>query len=227
MTQKHVKGDAVWSVPTFRGVTHRYALFSCLALAPVAVLSAETPRALVAAWVFALAHVALFGASAAYHGIFWPESKRLWMRRLDHTMIYVLIAGGYTPFGIVLMDTPRAWVVLWVLWGIAAVMVPVNLLWTRRPKSLNAALAIFAGWVTLLTLPDMLDAGGWRVVGLLLLGGFFHTAGAIAYGLKKPNLKPGVFEYHEFFHAVMLVGIGLHYLTVLLYVLPISAAPSS
>ena len=206
-----------------RGVAHRYALFASLLAAPAAVWIAPTATSRLAAGIFGPGMVVLFGVSAAYHGFFWDERRRLWMRRLDHTMIYVLIAGCYTPFGMVLIDTSTGTMVLYTLWAIAGVMVPVNLLWARRPKALNAVLGIAAGWLTAVTLPDMAEAGGLAVPLLLLLGGLFHTAGAAAYGLKKPNLKPGVFEYHEFFHALMITGVAVHYITVVVYVLPDAA----
>lgn len=215
-----VKGDEVWSVPTLRGVSHRFAFFASLIAGPYAVWVAPTGHSRLAAAIFAGCMLALFGVSSAYHGFFWEERRRLWLRRLDHTMIYVLIAGCYTPFGMVLLSTSKGDIVLWALWAIAGVMVPVNLLWARRPKALNAILGSAAGWLTAITLPDMAEAGGMVVPGLLLLGGVFHTAGAAAYGLKRPNLKPGVFEYHELFHALMITGVVVHYLTVVLYVLP-------
>lgn len=206
-----------------RGVAHRYAFFTSLIAAPAMVWAAPTPHSRMAAGIFGACMLALFGISAAYHGFFWEERRRLWLRRLDHTMIYVLIAGCYSPFGLVLLATDKGDAVLWALWGIAAVMVPINLLWARRPKALNAVLGSGAGWLTAVTLPDMAEAGGMIVPALLLLGGLFHTAGAAAYGLKKPNLKPGVFEYHEAFHALMITGVAIHYVTVLVYVLPLAA----
>lgn len=214
------KGEGTWNVPTFRGVTHRYAFFATLIAAPWMVVSASNSTATMAAMIYGLSLVALFATSAAYHGLFWSDDQRAWLRRLDHTMIYVLIAGGFSPFAMILIPTPTGEAIFWAVWGIAGVMVPVNLFWAKRPKWLNAALAIGAGWVVLLALPDMYEAGGWIVPGLMLLGGFFHTAGAIAYGLKWPNLRLGVFEYHEFFHAVMLVGIVLHHICIVVYVLP-------
>jgi len=216
------KGDDVWSVPTLRGVAHRYAFLTSLVAAPAAVLLAPTAHARLAAAIFGACMLALFGVSAAYHGFFWEERRRLWLRRLDHTMIYVLIAGCYTPFGMVLLATEKGDLVLWTLWGIAAVMVPVNLLWARRPKALNAILGIVAGWLTAVTLPDMHAAAGPTIPALLLLGGVFHTAGAVAYGAKKPNLRPGVFEYHEMFHALMITGVATHYVTVVVFVLPLA-----
>jgi hemolysin III len=216
------KGQEGWEVPTFRGVTHRYALFACLGLAPVAYWVASTADAKLAALIFGAAHVLLFAASAAYHGFYWTECQRVWMRRLDHTMIYVLIAGGYTPFGLVLVQTEISIFVLWALWILTAIMVPVNLLWARRPKALNATLAVAAGSLAILVLPDMAAAEHWEAIALLLFGGVFHIIGAAVYGMKKPILKPGVFEYHELFHALMLVGIASHYAAVLVYVLPAS-----
>jgi hemolysin III len=218
------KGEAPWSVPTFRGVTHRYAFFCTLVAAPWMVATAPDSTATMAAMIYGLSLVALFATSAAYHGLFWRDEQRVWLRRLDHTMIYVLIAGGFSPFGMILLPTPKGETVFWALWGIAALMVPVNLFWSKRPKWLNAFLAIGSGWVVLLTLPDMYEAGGWIVPSLMLIGGLFHTGGAIAYGLKRPNLKPGVFEYHEFFHAVMLVGIVVHHICIVAYVLPAGSA---
>jgi hemolysin III len=217
---KRVKGDALWSVPTLRGVAHRYAFFASIVTAPVAVWVAPTAHSRVAAGIFGASMLALFGVSSVYHGFFWEERTRLWLRRLDHTMIYVLIAGCYTPFGMVLLSTEKGDAVLWALWTIAAVMVPMNLLWARRPKALNAILGSGAGWLTAVTLPDMAAAGGVIIPSLLLLGGVFHTAGAAVYGLKRPNLRPGVFEYHEAFHTLVITGVAVHYFAVIVYVLP-------
>lgn len=203
-----------------RGVAHRYAFFTSLLAAPAMIWVAPTAHSRLAAGIFGCSMVALFGVSAAYHGFFWEERRRLWLRRLDHTMIYVLIAGCYSPFGMVLLANEKGDAVLGALWVIAAVMIPVNLFWARRPKALNAILGSSAGWLTAVTLPDMAAVGGLEIPVLLLLGGLFHTAGAAAYGLKRPNLKPGVFEYHEAFHALMITGVAIHYITVLVYVLP-------
>jgi len=161
--------------------------------------------------------------SALYHRIWWTESVRIWMRRLDHTMIFVMIAGCYTPMALLTMKEETAFWVLVVEWGLVPLALLVNLAWTIRPKWVTPTLSVGAGWAGIGGFPDILETTGYACVGLLLLGGLFYTVGAVFYARKWPNPIPGVCGYHEVFHGMVVVGAALHYVAMVKWVIPLKA----
>jgi hemolysin III len=206
--------------PRFRGVSHRIAFFLALPLAAVLGLEVQTAAGRVAAIAFGTSVAAMFGASALYHTVDWPEARRRWMRRLDHAGIYALIAGSYTPVGLLVLNGNWRLVVLGIVWIGAAVAIALKFLWVDAPKWLSAVIGIGLGWVAVVVFPQILDRVGIAGSLLVLAGGLAYTAGAIVYALRRPDPLPAVFGYHEVFHALVIVAVAFQYSAIAFYVLP-------
>ena len=205
--------------PRLRGVLHQYAFFVALGAAIPLVLTVRTARGAVAATVYAGSLAALFGVSALYHRITWSARARRWMGRLDHAMIGLLIAGTFTPFGLlVLADTP-AGLLLPVVWAGALGGVLLHALWIDAPKWLSAVLYVVVGWTGLVAFPHMVERLGWVATTLMALGGALYSAGAAVYALRRPNPVPDVFGYHEVFHALTIVGVACQYVAIAFFVI--------
>jgi hemolysin III len=207
--------------PRFRGVLHQWAFLFSLPLGLALVVAAGSPRARIAVSVYALSVAALFGTSALYHRVDWRSlTARLWMRRLDHSMIFVLIAGTYTPFALVALHGPLALTLLVAVWAAALVGIGFNLLWPGSPTWLHAMLYVAVGWVAVAALPQLVAAIGVLGLTLVALGGVLYTLGAIVYSSRRPDPRPLVFGYHEVFHALVLVAAALQYAVIALWVAP-------
>ena len=209
--------------PRFRGVSHQYAFFASLITGAVLVLVAPTRRATTAAAIYAASVSGLFGASALYHRITRRPATRRWMRRLDHSMIFILIAGTYTPFGLLVLHGTLATVVLAIVWLGALAGVVMKLAWVDAPKWLMAAIYLALGWVGAATIPQMLSRAGVGAVVLLAVGGLLYSAGAVVYALRRPDPRPKVFGYHEIFHVLVIAAAAAHYATIAGYALPAHA----
>ena len=207
--------------PRLRGVSHQWAFFVALVAGIVLVIAAPSGRATFAALVYAISVVAMFGASALYHRIDWRSlTARRWMRRLDHSMIYLLIAGTYTPFALLLLDGGLARAVLIAVWGGAVLGIGLKMLWPDTPKWLTAAVYVTLGWVAVIAFPQL--AGELGVLGMALVagGGLLYTLGAVVYALRRPDPVPGVFGYHEVFHVLVIAAAALQFAAVAAYALP-------
>lgn len=169
------------------------------------------PEQRVATTIYSLSLSLLLGTSALYHRITWSEVSRMWMRRLDHLMIFVLIAGTYTPLMFVGVEPDLSQMVLTVVWGAVGVGALVKLGWPRAPKWLSALLYSSLGWFALVPLPQLLEHCGWSCVGWLVAGGVLYTLGALTYAFKRPNFFKGEFGYHEVFHTFVVVAAACHY----------------
>jgi hemolysin III len=207
--------------PRLRGVSHQWAFFVSLALGTALVLSAPPGRATFAAAVYAASVAGLFGASALYHRVDWRSlAARRWMRRLDHSMIFLLIAGTYTPFALLALDGPVATAILIAVWGGAVAGIVLKLLWIDAPKWLVALVYVALGWVAVASFPELLAGLGITATGLVALGGVLYTVGAVIYALKRPDPAPAVFGYHEVFHALVIAAAAVQFAVVALYVIP-------
>ena len=156
----------------------------------------------------------LFGTSALYHRRVWSERGYQIMRRMDHSMIFVFIAGTYTPFCALLLDTRQATIMLSLVWGGAIAGVAVKLIWPHAPRWVSAPLYLALGWVAVAMLPQILHAGGVTALVLLSVGGAIYSVGAVFYALRRPNPWPTVFGHHEFFHACTLVAAICHHIAI-------------
>jgi hemolysin III len=218
----HTSSETVEIVkPRLRGVLHQWAFFVSIAIGAALVVAAPAGEPRLAATVYALSVAALFGTSALYHRVTWlsPTARR-WMRRLDHSMIFCLIAGTYTPFALLVLEGALATVILVVVWAGALAGVLMKLVWIDAPKSLVAVSYILLGWVAVAAFPDMLDRLGVAATTLVAVGGLLYTLGALVYAFQRPNPAPTVFGYHEVFHVLVIVAAGLQYAVVAFYVLP-------
>jgi hemolysin III len=168
-----------------------------------------------------LSVAALFGTSALYHRITWgTQAARRWMRRLDHSMIFFLIAGTYTPFALLVLDGDLATVILIVVWAGALAGVLMKLVWIDAPKALVALTYIMLGWVALAAFPAMIEGLGVTASTLVAVGGLLYTVGALVYAFQRPDPVPKVFGYHEVFHALVILAAALQYAVIAFYVIP-------
>jgi len=199
--------------PRLRGVSHQYAFFLSLGAGAALVAAASGARETVAASVFAGTLAAMFGVSAAYHRILWSPRARRWMRRLDHTTIYLLIAGTYTPVALLVLPRPWSVIVLAIAWSGCAVAIALKLVWVDAPKWLAAAIAVALGWLGVAAFPHLARAGVGALV-LLSIGGVLYTVGAVVYARERPDPVPAVFGYHEVFHACVIAAAACQYAAV-------------
>jgi hemolysin III len=206
--------------PRLRGVLHEYAFFVSLACGVVLILAASDGRARVAATIYAFAVSGLLGTSALYHRVTWRPAARRWMRRLDHSMIFVLIAGTYTPVALLALKGTLASTVLIVLWAGALGGVVFKLLWIDAPKWLFAAVYVALGLVSLAIIGELPAAIGWLGAAGLAGGGLLYLVGAIVYASGRPNPWPKVFGYHEVFHALVIAAAAVQYAVIAFAVLP-------
>jgi hemolysin III len=206
--------------PRLRGVLHQYAFFVSLALGVSLVALAPAGRAKLAAVIYALAVSGLLGTSALYHRVTWSKRVRAWMRRLDHSMIFVLIAGTYTPFALLVLSGTLARAILIVVWAGAAAGVVLKLAWITAPRWVTAGVYVALGWVAIAAMPDLASALGAAAVALVMAGGVLYTAGAVIYALKRPNPVPTVFGYHEVFHALVVAAAAAHFAVIAFFVMP-------
>jgi hemolysin III len=206
--------------PLLRGVLHQAAFLVSLAVAPVLIFGAEGARGKTAATVFAGSVTACFGASALYHRVTWTPRLRLWMRRIDHAGVYLLIAGTYTPVSLFALSGNWRLVVLTIVWSGALAAILLKFVWVAAPKWLAAAIGIALGWVAVVALPQRVEHLHPAAVTLLVLGGLAYTAGAVVYARRRPNPAPSVFGYHELFHALTIVAAACQYVAIAFFVVP-------
>ncbi len=207
--------------PRLRGVSHQWGFVVSLAAGALLVALAPSGRAVLAAAIYAAAVSALLGTSTLYHRVDWRPAARRWMRRLDRSMIYVLIAASYTPFALLALHGTLATVVLLAVWTGALGGIALQLAWPDHPKWVAVVISITLGWVAVITLTQLPSAIGWGAVAALVVSGALYTAGAVIYARERPNPRPGVFGYHEVFHALVLAAAAIHYAVVAFVVLPL------
>jgi hemolysin III len=212
--------EAAAGKPRFRGVSHQYAFFLAVGLGiALGLADASTARQRVAAAIFAGTVTTMFGASALYNRVNWSSRWRPWIRRLDHSMIFLVIAGTYTPFGLLVLSGAWSWVVLAIVWSGVAGAIALKVVWLDAPKWVAATLGIAIGWVGVVALPLILREIGPAGLGLVLAGGVLYTAGGIVYARRKPDPAPAVFGYHEVFHALVVLAVACQYAAVAFFVL--------
>jgi len=203
--------------PRLRGWLHTYAFFVAAVCGLVlCALAATRPgsAAVVSCAVYSATVCGLFGVSALYHRRVWSPRGYQVMRRLDHSMIFVFIAGTYTPFCALLLPPRTGAILLAVVWAGALAGVAMKVVWPHAPRWLSAPLYIALGWVAVAVLPDIHRGGGMTALVLLLAGGAVYSLGGVLYALRRPNPWPAVFGHHEFFHACTLVAAVCHHVAV-------------
>jgi hemolysin III len=199
-------------------VLHQAAFVVALAISPFLIVGADGGRRRLAAAIFAGSVVACFGASALYHRVTWTPRVRLWMRRIDHAGVYLLIAGTYTPVSLLVLTGAWRPVVLTIVWVGAAAAIVLKFVWVAAPKWLAAAIGIALGWIAVAALPQLVTRLNAAAVILLVVGGLAYTAGAVVYARRRPDPAPAVFGYHELFHALTIVGVACQYVAIAFFI---------
>lgn len=206
--------------PRLRGWFHQVAFFLTIPAGVVLFSAASTTAARVASLVYSLSLAGLYGVSATYHRRRWSATAFRWMRRLDHSMIYLLIAGTATPVALLGLSPPWSAVTLALIWSGAALGITLKLLRIDQFKVLTGALYIGLGWILFPYAPQLLRTLSDLEVALILTGGFLYTAGAVVLARNKPNPSPRTFGYHEVWHSMVVVASACHYAAVFLVVMP-------
>jgi hemolysin III len=219
---REAAAEAIAAVkPRLRGVSHEWAFFVSLVLGAILIIAAETPRATLAVTIYAVSLSALFGTSALYHRVNWkrPNARR-WMRRLDHSMIFFLIAGTYTPFALLVLNGALASAILIVVWVGALAGAVFEMIWIDHPKWVAALVYISLGWVAAVAFPELWSKLGVTGTLLIAAGGLLYMAGAIVYATQRPDPNPSVFGYHEVFHLLVIAAAAAHFSAIAFFVLP-------
>jgi hemolysin III len=209
--------------PRLRGVVHEYAFFVALVAGAALLVVAPAGKARVAIAIYVLGLAGLLGTSALYHRVTWRKPNvRRWLRRLDHSMIFLLIAGTYTPFALLVLSQPLGTVVLVLIWTGAVGGIVLSLLWPDAPRPVSAAIYISLGWVAIIAMPQLFHRLGALGIVLIAAGGLLYSAGAIIYARKRPDPVPTVFGYHEIFHVLVVAAAALHFAVIAFLVLPLA-----
>ncbi len=207
--------------PRLRGVSHEYAFFASLVFGAALILIAQGVEARIAAAIYAASLSALFGVSALYHRRDWERpAARQWMRRLDHTMIFVLIAGTVTPFALLVMSGPLATALLVAVWAGALAGTAVELIWVSSPKWVSAVVYVAVGLIGAIGFPAIVVETGLGAGLLIAGGGALYISGAVIYAVERPNPSPAVFGYHEIFHVLVIAAAAAHFAAIALFALP-------
>lgn len=204
--------------PRLRGVSHQAAFFGSLVAGSLLVAEAADDLRRVAAAVFAASVITMFAVSALYHRVPWDWAAKRWMRRVDHTAIFLLIAGSYTPFGLLALDGPWRISVLAVAWIGAACGIALRFAWVDAPPWLTVAITLPLGWLSVVAIPKAYGALGTTGLGLLLAGGALYSLGGLVYALRRPNPWPATLGFHEVFHLLVVAAVACQYAAVTLIV---------
>jgi hemolysin III len=207
--------------PLLRGLLHVGAFVVAVGLGLTLVLLAGRQDAPAFA-MYGLAVAGLFGVSALYHRGRWQPAMRARLQRADHSMIFVLIAGTYTPICVYVLDGTLGAALLAVVWTGALIAAALELRPTPATRGAVVVLSIALGWVAVPALPAVLEKLGWVATALIGLGGVLYTVGAVIYARRRPDPLPDVFGYHEVFHALTIAGAASHYAVIAFWVLPLA-----
>jgi hemolysin III len=206
--------------PLLRGYFHALAAGAAIAGLVLLVLLAESPRAYVGGAIFAASLILLYLTSATYHTITWGSRMRGVLKRLDHSMIFVLIGGTYTPFCLLVLNDAWGISMLSVIWGVAAAGIMLKVIWPGAPRWLGVILYASAGWMAVVATVPLAEWFAFGPLALLVAGGVLYTVGGVIYALRRPDPFPRVFGYHEVFHLLVIAGSVLHYTLVAAYLMP-------
>ena len=207
-------------IPRLRGLLHAHAAWVAGVAAIVLIALAPTGGARLAALVYGAGMIALFTVSALYHR--WPGDPRWkpWLRRLDHSTIFIFIAASYTPVTALVLDGSLRTAVLISVWAGAAAGVALSLAWITAPRIVAAACYLALGWVAVVALPELYREVGVAPFALLIAGGLLYTLGAAVYAIRRPNLWPRTFGFHEVFHALVIAAALVQFIAIAGWVVP-------
>jgi hemolysin III len=211
---EHLREVAREVKPRLRGWLHLGTFPLSLVAGLVLVVLSPTGTTRLATAIFATSSSLLFGVSALYHRRHWSARSDALLRRLDHSNIFLLIAGTYTPFAITLLSSRNAKILLGLVWGGALVGIAFRVLWIGAPRWLYLPVYVALGWAAVFWMGDFLSAAGPAVFTLIVLGGCLYSVGGLVYGLKRPNPAPTWFGFHEVFHSFTIAAFAAHYVGI-------------
>lgn len=205
-----------------RGFLHgAAAIASVVGLVVLIVRTIDEPARMVSMIVFGASMIALYTTSALYHSVNWGERWKARLQRLDHTMIFLLVAGSYTPFAVNLLDGAWRISTLVIVWSAFAIGAVERIVFHRARTWFTVTLATLMGWFAVIPLPAMAERLGTSAIWLLFAGGLTYTVGMVAFATRRPRLFPRVFSYHEVFHVFVVGGSLFHFFLVLRYLAPV------
>lgn len=201
--------------PLWRGWIHAGTFPVTIVAGIILLVAADGPAATWSCAVFVASSMLLFGNSALYHRINWQPRTRMIFRRIDHANIFLLIAGSYTPIAVLALPPGKSVLLLTLVWAGALLGIVFRVFWIGAPRWLYVPLYLALGWGALMFIVDFFQANAVMMT-LILVGGLCYSVGAVVYGLKKPNPVPGVFGFHEIFHALTVLAFLCHWVAILL-----------
>jgi hemolysin III len=212
--------NAIFKDP-ISGLTHLATAAIALVGGVILVLAAPPNwPARAAVMAYGLTLVLLFTASSAYHLVKTTPARELLLRKLDHTAIFLLIAGTYTPVCVIVLDGPFRWILLIAIWGLALAGIGFKLITMRGPRWLSVVIYMVMGWLGVLSFGPLFEALPRPAIGWMIAGGLLYSLGALVYATKRLDFYPGVFGFHEVWHLFVTAASGAFYVFVLRYVLP-------
>ena len=200
--------------PLLRGHFHQAAFFFSLGAGLMLILKSQNMTATLASSVYTFSLVFLFGTSSLYHRVNWETEKRKWMKRLDHSAIYILIAGTFSPICLLALPESTGKNLLITIWSVALLGVLQSLFYVQAPKWLSATLYLMAGYLILPFVMELKNSIGPINLAWLVCGGLAYTIGALCYAIKRPTLNPAIFGYHEVFHLLVIFGAICHFVVI-------------
>lgn len=204
--------------PLWRGWIHAVTFPLAIICGMLLIILADGTMARWSAAVFMLTSLLLFGISALYHRINWKPKTRILLKRVDHSNIFLLIAGTYTPIALLALPLDKGILLLCLVWAGALLGIGFRVFWISAPRWLYVPLYLLLGWAAMMYIVDLVNANVAMMV-LVLVGGAFYSIGAVVYGTKRPNPVPGVFGFHEIFHACTVIAFLCHWTAILLVVI--------
>ncbi|MCL3862562.1 hemolysin III family protein [Actinotalea sp. K2] len=202
--------------PRLRGWIHAGMAPLVVVAAIVLIALSPTTPARVSNAVFGASAILLFGTSAVYHRGTWSPRVTGVLRRLDHTNIFLIIAGTYTPLAVLILESRQARILLWIVWLGALAGLLARVFWLGAPRWLYVPIYVALGWVSVGYMPQFWRDGSPTIVWLIAVGGLAYSLGAVVYGLKRPNPSPRWFGFHEIFHVLTVIGFSCHYVAVVI-----------
>jgi hemolysin III len=212
-------GAVIEQKPRLRGRLHQVAFFVSIPQGVAVVVAAAGAVSRIGAAVYAVSLSGMYGASALYHRLKWSPPALVRMKRLDHSMIFVLIAGSYTPFALLVLHGPWSQVILALAWAGALFGITVKLLSMERLRVLGGAMYIVLGWLVIIALPQLVHGLSSTGLALLFAGGALYTLGAVVLWRRWPDPNPRWFGYHEVWHSMVVGGSVCHYVAIMLLLL--------
>jgi hemolysin III len=207
--------------PKLRGVVHEYSFPVSLVAGGLLVYFASGGRERLALAIYAISLSALLGTSAVYHRVNWKRpSARMWMRRLDHSMIFLLIAGTVTPFLLLVVGGTLGTTLLIAVWVGALAGILVEVFWVNSPRWVSVAVYLTVGWIGAVAFPSIVSNAGIGAGALIATGGILYTVGAVVYAKQRPDPSPTIFGYHEIFHVLVVAAAIAHFTAIAIYAGP-------